>query len=312
MPFLILRVPSSRLLASAFGGGLRLLHLFRHFSFNRVKVETRAFLHWRIFEKGLEFLAHHLLDENKAPELELEPIEVLLRAFFRPIVWPALALKRIEPQIDQIGHVNVRFFTQPALRLVDETILVVVNTDRANRAFAEVEDLVTVRWAFASDGVHLVVAIQMVLVSPVAEFHTLKQLIGDVQVASGGEKGGEPIQTGEDAVLHRVSRNMAGPAQDARHAKAPFEHCPLGLRERRRSTIGPGEEFGSIIGGEDDDGIVVKTKVLELLHDQTDVIVELGHAGLFFRPAILRVAHLLVFVEKVFDYVDSPRLKPAE
>src|SRR5437016_4375284 len=143
MPFLILRVPSSRLLASAFGGGLRLFHLFRHFSFNRVKVETRAFLHWRIFEKGLEFLAHHLLDENKAPELELEPIEVLLRAFFRPIVWPALALKRIETQIDQIGHVNVRFFTQPALGLVNEAKLVVVDAHRADGAFAEIEDFVT-------------------------------------------------------------------------------------------------------------------------------------------------------------------------
>src|SRR5438034_6966462 len=135
------------LLASALGSRLRLFHLFRHLRFDGIKIETRAFLHWRIFEEGLEFLAHHLLDENKAPELELEPIEVLLRAFFRPIVWPALALKRIETQVDQVRHVNVRLFTQPTLGLVDETILVVVNTHRADGAFAEVEDLVTVRWA---------------------------------------------------------------------------------------------------------------------------------------------------------------------
>src|SRR5436190_5002248 len=153
MPFVILRVPSSRLLASAFGGGLRLLHLFRHFSFNRVKVETRAFLHWRIIEKGLQFLAHHLLDENKAPELELEPIEVLLRAFFRPIVWPALALKRIETKVDQVRHVNMRLLTQPALGLVDEAELVIVNTNRADRAFAEVEDFVTRGGTFAGDGI---------------------------------------------------------------------------------------------------------------------------------------------------------------
>src|SRR5437764_8940242 len=201
MPFLILRVPSSRLLASAFGGGLRLLHLFRHFSFNRVKVETRAFLHWRIFEKGLEFLAHHLLDENKAPELELEPIEVLLRAFFSTIVWPALALKRIKTQVDQIGHVNVRFFTQPALGLVNEAKLVVVKTHRADGAFAEVEDLVTVRSAFAGNGVHLVVTVEMVLISAVAEFRTLEQLIGDVRVAVSGAEGGEPVHDGEVSIL---------------------------------------------------------------------------------------------------------------
>src|SRR5207237_9413831 len=86
---------------------------------------------------------HHLPDEDKAPELELEPIEVLLRAFFRPIVWPALALKRIETQVDQIGHVNVRLFTQPALGLVNEAKLVVVDAHRADGAFAEIEDFVT-------------------------------------------------------------------------------------------------------------------------------------------------------------------------
>src|SRR5438034_1189125 len=128
------------LLASALGSRLRLFHLFRHLRFDGIKIETRAFLHWRIIEKGLQFLAHHLLDENKAPELELEPIEVLLRAFFRPIVWPALALKRIETKVDQIRHVNVRFFTQPAVRLVNEAKLVVVKTHRADGAFAEIED----------------------------------------------------------------------------------------------------------------------------------------------------------------------------
>src|SRR6266480_2114691 len=57
------------LLAGAFGGRLRLLHLFRHFSFDRVKIETRTALHWRVIEEGLELFAHHLLDEYKAPEL---------------------------------------------------------------------------------------------------------------------------------------------------------------------------------------------------------------------------------------------------
>src|SRR4029078_12876040 len=112
---------------------------------------------------------NHLLDENKAPELELEPIEVLLRAFFRPIVWPALALKRIETQIDQVGNVHLCLGTKPAVWLVDVAILVVVNTYRADGAFAEVEDLVALGRTFAGDGVRLVVAIQMVLVGSIAE-----------------------------------------------------------------------------------------------------------------------------------------------
>src|SRR5438132_11679462 len=86
------------LLARAFSGRLSLLHLFRHLRFHCVKIEARAPLHWRVIEEGLEFLAHHLLDEHKAPALELEPIEVLLRAFFPSVVRPTLALERFETQ----------------------------------------------------------------------------------------------------------------------------------------------------------------------------------------------------------------------
>ena len=138
----------------------------------------------------------------------------------------------------------------------------------------------------------------MVLVSPVAELHALEQLVGDVRVAGGGEEGGEPVQAGEDAVLHRVRRDMAGPAQDARHAEAAFHDRPFALRERRRSAIGPGEEFGAVVGREDDDGVVVLAHVLELLHHEADVVIELGHAGFLFRPAVLRVAHLLILSER--------------
>ena len=126
------------------------------------------------------------------------------------------------------------------------------------------------------------------------------------------EEGREPVQAGEDAVLHRVRRHMAGPAQDARHAEAAFHDRPFALRERRRSAIGPGEEFGAVVGGEDDDGVVVHAHVLELLHHQTDVVIELGHAGFFFRPAILRVAHLLVLLREMRDDVHARRVEPAE
>src|SRR5881392_2301774 len=80
------------LLARAFARRFRLGHLFRHLRFHGIKVETRTPLHRRVVEEGLEFLAHHLLDEHKAPELEFEPIEVLLRAVFRSVIWPALGL----------------------------------------------------------------------------------------------------------------------------------------------------------------------------------------------------------------------------
>ena len=118
----------------------RLGHAFSHFRFHSLKIKARAFLHRRIFQESLEFLADDLLDEHKAPELELEPVEVLLRAVFRPIARPALALERIEAQVDQVRDIHFRLLAEPAVRLIDETIFVIVNAYRADGAFAEIED----------------------------------------------------------------------------------------------------------------------------------------------------------------------------
>ena len=109
-------------------------------------------------------------------------------AVFRPVVWPACALERIEAQVGDVRHVRMGLFAQPASGLVDEAELVVVNTHRADRAFAEVEDLVTRGRPFAGDGGHLVVAIQMVLVGPVADLLALQQFVGDVRIAGCGER----------------------------------------------------------------------------------------------------------------------------
>ena len=48
-----------------------------------------------------------LLDEYEAPELVLEPVEVLLRAFLGAVVRPARALEWVEAQVDQVGNVGL-------------------------------------------------------------------------------------------------------------------------------------------------------------------------------------------------------------
>src|SRR5450432_2498860 len=144
------------LVAGAFGGGLRLGHSLRHLCLEGIKIETCAPLHRRVIEESLQCLADYLLDEDKAPEFVLKPRHVILRAFFRLIVGPARALERIKPQVDEDWHVRMVLDTQPATGLVDESILVVVDANRAERAFAEIEDFVTHRRPFAGDGGHLV------------------------------------------------------------------------------------------------------------------------------------------------------------
>ncbi len=59
------------------------MHSLADLGFHRIEIETRAALHRRIIKEGLEFLADDLLDEDKSPELEFEPVKVLLGAVLR-------------------------------------------------------------------------------------------------------------------------------------------------------------------------------------------------------------------------------------
>ena len=52
--------------------------------------------------------------------------------------------------------------------------------------------------------------------------------------------------------------------------------------------------------------------LLELLHHQADVVVELRHAGFMDGPAVLGVAHRLVLRRQVRDDVHAGRIQPQE
>ena len=75
------------------------------------------------------------------------------------------------------------------------------------------------------------------------------------------------------------------PGQRAMHGtrKPPSMIVPLHCANGVCPAIGPGEDLGAVVGREDDDGVVVLAHVLELLHDEADVVIELGHAG-FLLP----------------------------
>ena len=112
-------------MARAFGSCFRLRNPFFQFCFDGVEIEARAALHRREFDEGLEFLAHYLLNEDEAPELVFEPVEILLCAVLRSVVGPACAFEWIEAQVGDVRHVRPGFLAQPAGGLVDEAVLVV-------------------------------------------------------------------------------------------------------------------------------------------------------------------------------------------
>ena len=71
---------------------------------------------------------------------------------------------------------------------------------------------------------------------------------------------------------------MVWPTNNARNAEAALKHGSFRAGEGGLAAIGPSEVFGAIVGGEDDDGIVIEALVFQLLHDRADDVVA------FFPP----------------------------
>ena len=70
----------------------------------------------------------------------------------------------------------------------------------------------------------------------------------------------------------------ARPADERRHAEGAFPVSRLLALERRGAAIGPGEDFGAVVGGVNDDRVVGDAEVVELLEQLADVTVVLDHA----------------------------------
>src|SRR5262249_681304 len=150
-------------------------------------------------------------------------------------------------------------------------------------------------WTFAGEQVHLVVAVEVVLVSAVTELYALQQLISDVRIARRSHQGGEPVEAGNDSVLDGARPDLARPSDDRRHAEATLAAGALGVLERRHATIRPSEHLGAVVGGEDDDGVVGLADVVEMLQQRAYAVIELRHAGFLETVVGLAVLHRAVF-----------------
>ena len=70
---------------------------------------------------------------------------------------------------------------------------------------------------------------------------------------------------------------MPRPLHDRRNAIPSVHDHSLRSRERRRATIGVRKGFCAVIGGENNDRILLKTLILEPLQHDADVVVHLLH-----------------------------------
>jgi hypothetical protein len=92
-------------------------------------VKARALLHrWKL-DEGLGRLRHLLLHEHEAPELEGKPVVVGCR----PIILAVLhsrPLVGVQTQIDQYRPIDFLSGAKPAIGLIGEAVLVVIDPDR--------------------------------------------------------------------------------------------------------------------------------------------------------------------------------------
>src|SRR5262249_41180262 len=147
-------------------------------------------------------------------------------------------------------------FPWPAVRLLEKLEFVIVDSKGTQLWTGEVENLMPSGRSVAEQKVHLVVAVEEVLVTIVAQLHPFEGL----NLVVGGDgvscEGGEPVETGKDAVLNRAGFNLARPADNARHAETALKTCAFGGLKRCHPAIRPGEYFRSVVGGEDNDRVV--------------------------------------------------------
>src|SRR5215472_193350 len=130
----------------------------------------------------------------------------------------------------------------------------------------------------------------MVLVGPIADLHAFLQLFLNVWIAGGSDEGWKPVEAGDDAGFYLASGNVPGPPNHRGRPEAAFVTGSLPPIKRRLSAIRPGEVLCTIVGGKHNDGVVVHSHFLELLHHRAYDVVELGHAGFVNGPPVLGVA----------------------
>src|SRR6516225_2445234 len=185
-----------------------LLDLFLH----RVEVKACRILHRRIVNGGQGELRYRLLNHNKAPEFARHEVHSVAPGTGEGTL-PAEgreAFERILPEVGDRGHVGVDLLTRPAIWLLQELKLEIIDANGTELGAAEVEQLVARRRSFAFEQSQLIEAVEVVFVRAVPKFRTLEKLIGDVRGSGCRHQRGEPIEAGEKTVLHGTGLGWTG------------------------------------------------------------------------------------------------------
>ncbi len=114
--------------------------------------------------------------------------------------------------------------------------------------------------------------------------------------------------------MHRARLDVAWPTHDHWCAVATFPSLALLTLERRDAAIWEGDRLGTIVGGEDNDGVVELAHVLQLPEHFADVVIHLLHAGFIHAPVLAAplAQHGLVLRRQHRHDVHAGRVVPDE
>ena len=95
-----------------------------------------------------------------------------------------------------------------------------------------------------------------------------------------GAESRKPVGTVDGFFADRAGFDLAGLADDAGDVDAAVVHVSLGAAEMAGTAEGGSRPvFGSVVGGEDDEGAVGKAFLVEIVHESANVVVEHGDAA---------------------------------
>src|SRR5215510_13767771 len=95
-------------------------------------------------------------------------------------------------------------------------------------------------------------------------FVALLHLLDEIGFASRGDERRNHVLERTDVVNHTTWLNHAGPSHQERHSPATFPVRGLLTAERRRTTVRPGTDLGTVVRRERHDRVVRNAEILEL------------------------------------------------
>jgi hypothetical protein len=120
-----------------------------------------------------------------------------------------------------------------------------------------------------------IVAVQMHFVGLAANSFALLQFRDDVVIARRRHKGRHPVHHGDDFVRNLARRDPGWPAHHHRHPVAAFPTAVLFASVWGVAAVRPQGQFGAVIGGIHNDGVVGDTQLVQLVEQLADMTVML-------------------------------------